>query len=112
MSGQKSINCVNSESQFYHMKNRNNNLKKKKKQENKTTLYSELLFAGKSQDEMSIFWGTLRWCVDVFLSLFFIVISSARFLQEVKTFWKLEVKIQSGEWVPFQAAWGFTYLIK
>ena len=54
MSGQKSINCVNSESQFYHMKNRNNNLKKKK-QENKTTLYSELLFAGKSQDEMSIF---------------------------------------------------------
>lgn len=54
----KSINCMNSESQFYHMENRNNNLKKK--QGSKTTLYSELLFVGKSQDDMSIFLGMLR----------------------------------------------------
>ena len=52
---------MNSESQFYHMENRNNNLKKKKKKQgNKTTLYSELLFVGKSQDDMSIFLGMLR----------------------------------------------------
>ena len=75
----KSINCMNSESQFYHMENRNNNLKKKK-QGNKTTLYSELLYVGKSQDDVSIFLGMLRRCVDVFLSLFFMVIFFARFL--------------------------------
>lgn len=52
----KSINCMNSESQFYHMENRNNDLKKGGAgQGNKTTLYSELLFVGKSQDDISIF---------------------------------------------------------
>ena len=41
MSGQKSINCVNSESQFYHMKNRNNNLKKKKKNRKTKQLFTQ-----------------------------------------------------------------------
>lgn len=41
----KIINCMNSESQFYHMENRNNNLKKKNRETKQLFTQNSYLWA-------------------------------------------------------------------